>query len=145
MAGLKIDYENGTITMGAAFSKKCTNPDNKEYAELQRVRQENPDYNLIVRHIKKNTKKESYAGLTYTYMEKYIQLHENGEALKEVMDEYNELQLVAECHSKGHRYPAIKRWFLNKYPEIAKFGMEDLEEDEDSSSDTSADVQKPAA
>ena len=33
------------------------------------------------------------------------------------------MRLISECHSKCHRYPVIKKWFLGKYPEIAAFGM----------------------
>ena len=36
--------------------------------------------------------------------------------------------LIAECHSNTHRYPVIKQWFLERYPEIAKFGLSKFEE-----------------
>jgi len=29
--------------------------------------------------------------------------------------------LTSECHSV--RYPNVKKWFLEKYPDVAKFGM----------------------
>lgn len=29
----------------------------------------------------------------------------------------------SKCHSQGKRYPSIKKWFLETYPEIAEFGM----------------------
>ena len=35
------------------------------------------------------------------------------------------MRLISECHGKAFRYPVIKQWFLNQYPEIAKFGMVD--------------------
>ena len=41
----------------------------------------------------------------------------------EVLDEYNHLRLISECHSKSRRYAPIKRWFLAKYPEVAEFGL----------------------
>ena len=37
--------------------------------------------------------------------------------------EFNEMRLIAECHSKAFRYPVIKAWFLDKYPEVKNFGM----------------------
>lgn len=56
-------------------------------------------------------------------MEHYILTHEDKDTVLEVLDTYNEMRLIAECHSKSHRYPAIKRWFLAKYPEIVEFGI----------------------
>jgi hypothetical protein len=56
-------------------------------------------------------------------MEHYIITHESKDTVLEVLDEYNELRLIAECHSKSRRYPVIKRWFLAKYPEIVEFGL----------------------
>ena len=38
------------------------------------------------------------------------------------MKTYKELRLIAECHSV--RYPAIKKWFLETYPDVSKFGLE---------------------
>ena len=46
----------------------------------------------------------------------------------EVLKELAEMRLIAECHSNAHRYPVIKQWFLERYPEIAKFGLPKFEE-----------------
>ena len=119
---LKIDFVNGRIVMDRTFAKNCTNTASDEYTQLQRVRLDYPNFKVYTRHIKKNTKKESYKGLTYAYMEDYIRRHEEGEKLREVLTEYSELRLIAECHSTGHRYPTIKKWFLAKYPEVSGFG-----------------------
>ena len=43
--------------------------------------------------------------------------------------EFAEKRLISECHSKCHRYPVIKKWFLEKYPEVAQFGMPTVAED----------------
>ena len=56
-------------------------------------------------------------------MENYITTHEDGENRILVLKEFAEMRLISECHSKCHRYPVIKKWFLDKYPEIAQFGM----------------------
>ena len=120
---LRIDFKNKSIIMDRTFAKNCTNPNSEEYAQLQRVRQDYPDYMVSTRTCKKNENKESYKGLTYEYMEHYIITHESKDTVLEVLDEYNELRLIAECHSKSRRYPVIKRWFLAKYPEITEFGL----------------------
>ena len=122
MNGLKLDIENGKIIVGAAFAKKCSDPSSQEYKAFQNLTQQNPEFEVMVHRIKKNTKKESYKGLTYAYMEDYIRRHEEGKKQDEVLAEYSELRLIAECHSTGHRYPTIKKWFLAKYPEVSGFG-----------------------
>ena len=63
--------------------------------------------------------------MTYAYMERYIESHANAEAS---MAEYRELRLISECHCKARRYPKIKKWFLEKYPEIEKFGFEETDD-----------------
>lgn len=87
------------------------------------MRADYPTFTVSTRTCKPNPEKESYKGLTYEYMEHYILTHESKDTVLEVLDEYNELRLIAECHSKSRRYPVIKRWFLAKYPEIAEFGL----------------------
>ena len=75
MNGLKLDIENGKIIVGAAFARKCSDPSSQEYKAFQNLTQQNPDFNVMVRRIKKNAQKESYKGLTYAYMENYIHRH----------------------------------------------------------------------
>ena len=120
---LKINHVDGVITMDRTFAKKAENTMSEEYAHLQNVRRDYPAYKVIRRQIKKNPNKECYKGLTYEYMENYITTHEEGENRVLVLKEFAEMRLISECHSKAHRYPVIKNWFLNKYPEIANFGM----------------------
>lgn len=120
---LKVDFEKKAIIMDRTFAKNCADTRSEEYAQLQRVRADYPSFTVSTRTCKKNPEKESYKGLTYAYMEHYILTHEDKDSVLEVLDEYNELRLIAECHSKSRRYPTIKRWFLAKYPEISEFGM----------------------
>ena len=40
--------------------------------------------------------------------------------------EFDELLLISQCHSKGRRYPVIKNWFLDNYPEVRDFGMVEI-------------------
>ena len=63
-------------------------------------------------------------------MEHYIRTHEEGENVQKVLDQFEELKLISQCHGKRYRYSTIKKWFLAKYPEVAKFGLEPLFEDE---------------
>ena len=120
---IRVDFAKKRIVMDRAFAKNCANPASDEYIQLQRVRQDYPNFTVSTRTCKSNPEKESYKGLTYEYMEHYILTHESKETVLEVLDEYNELRLIAECHSRSRRYPIIKRWFLVKYPEIMEFGL----------------------
>ena len=121
---LKINHAERTITMDRTFAKNAENTRSEEYAHLQSVRRDYPTYSVIRRQIKKNPNKECYKGLTYEYMEDYIITHEVGENRVQVLKEFAEMRLISECHSKAHRYPVIKKWFLTKYSEIANFGIE---------------------
>ena len=123
---IAIDFENSTITVNAAYAKEASNPFSKEYEQIQRVRADYPTFSVITRSIKKNSAKESYKGLTYDYMRAYIMSHEEGENRTEAVMEFDELLLISQCHSKGRRYPAIKNWFLEKYPAVKTFGMVEL-------------------
>lgn len=128
---LKINHADGIIIMDRTFAKKAVDTRSAEYAHLQTVRRDYPEYKVIRRQIKKNPNKEHWRGLTYKYMEDYISGHEEGENKIAVLKEFNEKRLISECHSSSHRYPVIKKWFLAKYPEIAEFGCDPVSESEE--------------
>ena len=118
---LRFDHDARCIVMDRTFYKNSSNIRFEEYAMLQRARQDYPTYTPVIKRIKRNPNKETYKGLTYAYMDRYIEGHGNSE---EIMAEYRELRLISECHGKARRYPAIKKWFLKKYPEIETFGAD---------------------
>jgi len=120
---LLINHSNRTLVMDRTFAKYAANTRSEEYAHLQKVRQDYPDYQVIRRQIKTNNNKETYRGLTYEYMEDYILTHGTPEEIKKNLKIYDEKKLISECHSKARRYPVIKSWFLETFPEILKFGM----------------------
>lgn len=119
---LKLNHTNCTIVMDRTFAKRSENTRSEEYAHLQQVRQDYPTYTVVRRQIKTNPKKENYKGLTYEYMEDYILTHGSADEVRKNLAIYEEMLLVAECHSRSRRYPAIKSWFLEMYPEVVGFG-----------------------
>ena len=119
---LMINFEKNQIVMTRQFAKKCTDTRSPEYAHLQSVRRDYHEYEVITRQIKKNSSKKAYKGLTYDYMRDYIILHTTPEEETAALAEFDELILISKCQQQSLRYPTIKSWFLDKYPEIAKFG-----------------------
>lgn len=123
---LRFDHDARCIVMDRTFYKNSSNIRFEEYNLLQRARQDYPTYTPVIKRIKRNPNKETYRGLTYAYMERYIETHDNAD---EIMAEYREKRLISECHGKARRYPAIKKWFLKQYLEVEKFGMEEYDEE----------------
>ena len=115
---LKIDHETRTIIMDRTFQKKQSNTKSKEFKRLMAIHRDFPDYEIVTKRIAKCPTKESYKGLTYEYMERYIKSHPRAD---EHIAKYAELRFLAECHSI--RYPTIKKWFLNTFPEITMFHL----------------------
>ena len=129
---LSVLYAKSVIEVNTTFAKMMQNPLSDEYALLQKIKMENPGFTVSRRQIKSNPKKDTYKGLTYEYMKKYIKLHETKEEAKKVIAYLEDQILISKCHSQRLRYPTIKKWFLAKYPEVAKFG---IVEDEDQNND----------
>ncbi len=127
---VRINHETRQLIMDRTFAKLSSNVRNEEYDILQRVRQDYPTYTVEVRRIKTNPNKESYKGLNLNYMRRYIDRTEPTEESREAAHkEMDDLLFISQCHSKARRFPAIRKWFLAKYPEIALFGMpDDIEE-----------------
>ena len=133
---LRVNHTHRVLVMDRTFAKNANNVRYEEYAILQRARQDYPTYAVVTRRIKKNPSRETYAGLTYQYMENYILTHEGADTAEKVMAEYRELRLISECHCKARRYPTIKSWFLKKYPEIEEFGQKKFDEQPATDKDT---------
>ncbi len=129
MSNIKVNYETETIEISKSFAKRAESPSNPEYANLKSIRIDNPNFKIIVKTIKKNPSKKTYCGLTYAYMERYIKKHETGKRLEELLAELDEMLFIAECHSRKYRYPVIKKWFLDLYPDVKNFGIEKEEEE----------------
>jgi len=122
---MKVNHKDGELVMDKTFAKKSELVGSAEYNMLQAARRDYPTYTVITKTNKKNKAVEHYDGLTYDYMERYIASHENAEKR---MAEYQELRLIAECHSV--RYHHIKNWFLEMYPEVKQFGVKQNKEKE---------------
>ena len=94
-----------------------------EYKQLQEARRDNPGFKVVTITRKSTAKKESYKGLTYGYMEMYIQKHDDEE--QSIMAEYMMLRGLSEeaeeALAESFTYQEMKEWFLKKFPAIAEF------------------------
>ncbi|MGN0803837.1 MAG: hypothetical protein ACI4MS_00450 [Candidatus Coproplasma sp.] len=113
---VKIDHVEKQIIMSSTFAKKQAFTNSPEFREIQALHESFPTYAIITRKIRTNPQKEAFLGLTFEYMETYISSHANAEAH---LKEFAELRELAKCHSV--RYPNIKKWFLETYPEVRDF------------------------
>ena len=131
---LSVKYAKSVIEVNTIFAKMMENPRSDEYELLQKIKMENPGFTVSRRQIKSNSKKDTYKGLTYEYMKKYIKLHETKEEAEKIIAYLEDQILISKCHGQRLRYPTIKKWFLAKYPEVAKFGIDETE-DQDNKQD----------
>ena len=66
---IRVNANKGLLVMDRTFAKNSQNIRSEEYDLLQRARRDYPYYPVVIRRIKRNSQKETYAGLTYAYME----------------------------------------------------------------------------
>ena len=128
MKPIKVDYEKNIILMTRKFYDKAQDPRSSEYAELQQYKADNPTFRVVKHTIKRNPNKECYKGLTYEYMREYIKRNVDRTEVGKKLDELEEKIFLSKCHTI--RYAAIKKWFLETYPEVVEYGMahEQIEE-----------------
>ena len=119
---LLVKYAEGVIEMNTTFAKEMRNPLSEEYALLQRTRLDFPTFAIRTRQIKSNPHKDTYKGLTYEWMRNHIATHEPKAVVEEKLNAFDEMVYISKCHRGSLRYPTIKKWFLNEYPDVAKFG-----------------------
>lgn len=120
---MTINARSHSIEMTKKFAKAAAKFGSDEYNQLQEARKDYPNYKVVTVSRKTSTKKESYKGLTYSYMESYIKAHDDEE--KSIMAKYMMLrglsQEAQEVLAEPCSYMEIKEWFLNQFPAIAEF------------------------
>ena len=121
MNTMKINEKKFTIEVTKAFAQKASRVGSPEYYELLEVRHNFPKFKVVVNQTKS---KDSFKGLTYAYMEKYILAHDDEKG--SIMAIFHELRgnVVSEddeLQAESLTYGEIKMWFLDTYPEIKNF------------------------
>ena len=115
---LTVNEKTRTIEMTKAFANNARKFGTPEYHDLQQARRDYPAFKVVT--ISRKCGKSNYKGLTYEYMRLYIGKHDtNGSLLEEF-----ETLTGNECKGiqmEAMPYAVVKKWFLVKFPEIAKF------------------------
>ena len=122
MTNLSVNVKARKIEMSKTFAKNAYVYGTEEYNALQAVRRDYPDYQVKV---KKSSAKQTdnHKGLTYEYMEAYIQKHDDEDGSK--MEMFKMLRGTSEdaqaaCAGSAS-YDDIKNWFFSEFPEIENF------------------------
>jgi len=122
MTNLTINSKARTIEMTKKFAKAASRFGSDEYRDLQAARRDNPTYKVVVK-TGTSKSKESFKGLTYDYMERYIAAHDDEN--KTIMAEFEMLRGTSEeakeALAEACSYQEIKAWFFGKFPAIKAF------------------------
>ena len=119
---MTINYTSMTIEMTKAESKAAGKVGTEAFKEMLSLMQQFPNYKILVVTRAATKKSCDFKGLTYDYMEKYIQAHDEDQS---IMKEYQMLRGLSneaqEALADSCSYQEIKKWFLGKFTEIAQF------------------------
>ena len=118
-----INEKNRSIEMSKKFAKAACKFGTDEYNDLQIARRDYPGFKVVTITRQAPAKKDSYKGLTYEYMEKYIKAHDDEN--ESIMNEYMDMRGLSDdakaALADPLSYYEVKCWFLKKFPAIAEF------------------------
>lgn len=108
-----INFSAASIEMTKTEATAASKYNSEEYKALMDARKSFPDYRIVIKASKR--KSDPFKGLTFEYMETYIQSHdEDGHIMAafQKLRGHCEDSLLMEARSYGE----IKMWFLDQYP-----------------------------
>ena len=108
----RFDFPNNAIVGSKTAIKKAGNPDSKEYEELMKLREIQPEFQVVEKEVKKSSGKQSYKGLNRNFVEAYISIQSNADTLNK---QYMEAQEMG-------TFSLVRKWFLTTFKE---FDMEE--------------------
>ncbi|MBE6667578.1 MAG: hypothetical protein E7607_04620 [Ruminococcaceae bacterium] len=116
---MKINNIKKRIELTEVENKKACIYGTDEYKDLVSMRHTFSDYSIYV--VKnKNKRTDSLKGLTYAYMEAYIEKHGSPQQINEFK------YLRGSDDGLSHLSPSygeIKKWFLSQFPEILEYSQ----------------------
>lgn len=117
MANIIINERNKALEITKKFAAAASRFGSDEYLELKAARSEFPTFKVAIKTTSRKSK-DNFKGLTYDFMEHYIKSRSNSE---NIMNEYKDLKEMGKSVAAVKAYSQIKKWFLEKYPEVAEF------------------------
>ena len=121
MTNITVNRKMRTLEITKKFDKASSRYGSDEYNELQNALAQNAGFKVVVK-TSTSKKKETYKGLNYEYMEKYIKAHDEDGS---IMEEYKMLRGIGEeaeeAFAVSLSYHEMKEWFLGKFEAVAKF------------------------
>ena len=112
----EVDFINSKIILTKKFYKAATTLNSPEYNTLLQLRTQNPDYEIVLKEIKKKEGKKSYRNLTYDNMRNYIITLEGEKS--ETLTEFDKVLKLSKVQAGPYAY--VKTWFLGKYGDAFK-------------------------
>ena len=106
-----FDRATNTFTITKKLYNASCKYGSEAYNFVEELRVKHPGCKIVER---KTTKKDSYNGLNYEYMEAYIK--RNTKEDNEIRKEFHTL-----IEDKAN-YLEVKNWFFKKFPEVKEFG-----------------------
>ena len=118
-----INAAKKTIELSKTETAAAAKYGSDAYNDLQNARRDNPSFKVVTVIRKSNTKRDTYKGLTYDYMEAYIAKHDDeaGSTMAEFDNFLARSDEAKEALAEPCSYNEVKDWFLNRYPEIRAF------------------------
>lgn len=118
-----IDSATRTISLTKKEMTAASRFGSDNYKALQEARRDYPGFTVTTITRKVNTQRETYKGLTYAYMERYIKAHDDEQ--ETIWAEYNRYRGTPICPDDEiptpYTYTQMKTWFLGKFEAVAKF------------------------
>ncbi len=132
---MNANFERMTIEMTKAEAKEAGKYNSDKYNELMAIRSQFPTFRIVTKNTPK--KRDNFKGLTYAYMEKYIDRYaenhkEEKERVQQIRNEFDTLRGFVDGKKNDFvdaaSYGEVKEWFLLQFPEIEKYNqnVEDL-------------------
>lgn len=123
----KVDFMAKTITITAECAEKMNDPDTTEYRAIRQLCADFPAMKIVKRthrtprkYVSKSTGEKfncnQFKNLTYENMETFISGLPNAE---QYMTAFNFLKDCGRLPLTS-RYPAVRRWFVDQFPEFRK-------------------------
>ena len=124
MGKFNIDHKNKMLIMPKNIEKSASKYGTDAYNALLALQNEFPTFELKVREVKRSpSRKDStdgLKGLTFKYMEKYLDKNGNDEQKREYYDLKNPTHNDG-LESKATSYNDIRKWFLRTFPQVLDY------------------------